>query len=68
MVNNLNITNRSGLTWKRYEHCGIEHEVEGEKWKSVLQIASVKTRNATLDLPETKQDEQKEINLHTFPF
>lgn len=52
MVNNLNITNCSGLTWKHYEHSGIEHEVGREKWRRVVQIASVKTRNATLDLTE----------------
>lgn len=52
MVNNLNITNSSGLGWKRYENCGIEHEVGKEKWRTVLQIVSVKTRNATRDLTE----------------
>lgn len=59
MVNNLNITNRSGLTWKHYEHCGIAHEVEREKCRSVVQIASVKTRNATLDLTEADSTQKQ---------
>lgn len=52
MANNLNITNRSGLAWKHSEHCGIEHEVGKQKWRSVLQIASVKTRNGAPDITE----------------